>query len=218
MNRAGRVQLIADKVVVARGERRVIDGLSFAVAGGTALLLTGPNGAGKTTLIRAIAGFLRPVAGSIDLRGGDDERPLAEQCHYVGHLNGLKSNLTVAENVAFWGAYLSDTALPAHKRDAALDALGLAPIADVAAGYLSAGQKRRACLARLLAADRPVWLLDEPTVSLDAASTAILAGLIKTQLAGGGIVLAATHVGMGLDDAPELRLSPPAFAAQDDAP
>lgn len=200
------MQLIADQLEVARGARAIIRDLSFAVAGGEALLLTGPNGAGKTTLIRSLAGYLAPRAGSIRLEGGDDERELAEQCHYVGHLNGTKSSLTVEENLAFWAAYLGGDAAAADRLDAAMERLNLIDLADIPAGYLSAGQKRRLGLARLLVAERPVWLLDEPTVSLDAASVALMAAIVDQHVGGGGIVVAATHIPLGLTRTRELRL------------
>jgi heme exporter protein A len=199
------VQLIADKMAVARGERLVVDGVSFRLNAGNVLQLTGPNGAGKTTLLRAVAGFLPLAGGALALTGGAADTPLGEQCHYVGHLNGIKAKLTVAENLAFWASYLGG-AVSAARVNAALDAFGLTPLAGISAGYLSAGQKRRAGLARLLVAERPIWLLDEPTVSLDAASTAVLASLIGTHIGNGGLVLAATHIPLGLATVKELRL------------
>jgi heme exporter protein A len=200
------VQLIAEKVAVARGSRLVVENASFNVRAGDVLQLTGPNGAGKTTLIRAVAGFLNFAGGSLRLDGGKPDTPIAEHCHYVGHLNGVKAKQTVAENLAFWAEYLGGGRFDATRVDAALDAFGLTPLATIAAGYLSAGQKRRVGLARLLVADRPIWLLDEPTVSLDAASTGILAKLIERHVASGGLVLAATHIPLGLATAQELKL------------
>jgi heme exporter protein A len=201
------VQLIADQLSVARGPRLVVENLSFRVSSGEALQITGPNGAGKTTLIRAVAGFLPRAAGTLRLDGGMADTPLGEHCHYLGHLNGLKAKLSIAENVAFWGGYLGSGSVAADRVDAALDAFGLLPLASVPAGYLSAGQKRRAGLARLLAADRPVWLLDEPTVSLDAASTRVLAQVIDRHVASGGLVLAATHIPLGIGTVRELALA-----------
>ena len=201
-----------DALCVKRGERPIFEGLSFAVSEGEALVLTGPNGVGKTTLIRTIAGFLRPASGTIRLQGAQDDREIAEQCHYVGHANGSKASLTVAENVEFWCAYLSggeDAAGRTGRReriDDALETFGLLPLADIPAGYLSAGQKRRVGLARLLVARRPIWLLDEPTVSLDAASSRLLARLVNAHVAGGGIAIAATHLALGLEAARELRM------------
>ena len=180
-------------------------GVSFRLAPGEVLQLTGPNGAGKTTLMRAIAGFLPAASGVLRVEGGPADTPVSELCHYVGHLNGVKGKQTIAENLTFWGRYLSGLA-DASRVAAALEAFGLSPLANIPAGYLSAGQKRRAGLARLLVADRPVWLLDEPTVSLDAGSTELLAGLITTHVAGGGQVIAATHIPLGLAAVTELKL------------
>lgn len=213
------MQLEIRELVVARGARRIIDQLSFDVAAGEVWLLTGRNGAGKTTLIRTLAGYLSPVSGSITLKGWDPERDPREACHYVGHLNADKASLTVLENLRFWQAYLGGTtADDAAARDrvwAALERLEIEPLADIPAGYLSAGQKRRLGLARLLVAERPVWLLDEPTVSLDVQSTALLARVIETHAAAGGLVVAATHLALGLASARELRLGPTPHAAEE---
>lgn len=200
------MQLIAENLSVARGARLAVDDLSFGLSSGEALQITGPNGAGKTTLMRAVAGFLPLAGGSVRLDGGVADTPLSEQCHYVGHLNGVKAKLTVAENLSFWGSYLGGGTVVPERIDAALDAFALLPLASVPAGYLSAGQKRRVGLARLLAAERPLWLLDEPTVSLDAASTEVLARLIETHVTSGGLVMAATHIPLGLQHVRELAL------------
>ena len=207
------MQLIAENLVVERGSRPVIDGLSFAVKGGEALVLTGPNGAGKTTLLRSLAGFLALSRGSIVLQGGDSEKVLAEHCHVVGHANALKSSLTVAENVAFWAAYLAGAEDAAARTERALEHFGLSELAEFPAGYLSAGQKRRLGLARLLAAERPIWLLDEPTVSLDTASTKLLTDAVNAHTAKGGIAIAATHLPLGLERARELQLGSKASAS-----
>ena len=202
------MQLIAENLVQRRGVRTVIDNLSFAVQGGEALVLTGPNGAGKTTLLRSLAGFLRPAAGRVRLEGGDGDREIGEQSHFVGHLNGIKASLTVAENLGFWAAYLEiDGAGEGMARAAAaLERFGLGSLAAIPAGYLSAGQKRRLALSRLLVATRPIWLLDEPTASLDAASAALLTTAIDEHIAGGGIAIIATHLSLGLGRSRELRL------------
>lgn len=186
------MQLIARNLTCVRGGRTVFEDLSLAVDGGTGLLLRGPNGAGKTSLLRTLAGFLRQAGGTIALEGSDPETPLSEQCHYVGHLNGVKRALTVAENLAFWSRYLAGGGIAAG-----LERLRLSELADIPAGYLSAGQSRRLALARLVVAARPVWLLDEPSVSLDDASRALLADLMRGHLAGGGIIAAATHADLG---------------------
>lgn len=214
------MQLAVRDLVLTRGARTVVDGLSFDARSSETLLITGPNGAGKTTLVRALAGLLKPASGSIRLDGGDVERELAEQAHYVGHLNGTKPALTVAENLEFWARYLGG-AVGADAIPLALEQFGLATLAEIPAGYLSAGQKRRLGLARLLVAARPIWLLDEPTVSLDAASSALLAEIIDAHVGAGGLVVAATHLSLGLARTRELRLgrgaangpSPPAGEA-----
>ncbi len=198
------VRLSVKHLVVDRGARRIVDDLSFAVEAGEALVLVGPNGAGKTTVIRTVAGLIGVAGGSIALEGGDAEKELPAQAHYIGHLNALKPSLTVEENLRFWAAYLGGGAVDGAAIDAALVAFDLEPLAMIPAGYLSAGQKRRACLARLIATPRPLWLLDEPTVSLDAASVALLARQVGQHVAGGGLVLAATHIPLGL--ASERRL------------
>jgi heme exporter protein A len=230
------MRLIADKLTSQRGARVLYDGLSFAVDAGEALLVTGPNGAGKTTLLRTLAGFLRPEAGSIRLEGGAADSSIAEQCHYVGHTNAVKPSLTVTENAAFWNGFLSSyeggsglsaalegnpvasaaeetpgTAL--DRLDVALETFGLTALRDIPVGYLSAGQRRRAGLMRLALAERPVWLLDEPTASLDDAGQALLAAAVNRHLAQGGIVVAATHLPLGFERARELRLGRPAAAA-----
>ena len=201
------MKLVADGLTLARGSRALFSGLSFTVENGSALVVTGPNGAGKTTLIRAVAGLFKPSAGRISLEGGQPDRTLADECHYVGHLNAIKASLTVEENVAFWCRYLSASADRASEPVAgALATFGLAPLGDIPAAYLSAGQKRRLGLARLLVAKRPLWLLDEPTTSLDTAAQEIFARAVEAHLASGGLVLAATHVPLGLPSARELRL------------
>lgn len=210
------MHLIGENLNVSRGARTVIRDVSFNVAAGESLLLTGPNGSGKTTLIRTIAGFLTPEAGSVRLDGGDSELDLGQQCHYVGHLTGTKSSLTAAANLAFWADYLGDRS-PASSTSArvveALERFGLEPLSDIPAGFLSAGQRRRLGLARVLLTKRPVWLLDEPTVSLDAASTTLLAEMVTAHVANGGILVAATHLPLGIEGAKYLRLGVAAEAA-----
>lgn len=200
-----RMQLIADQITAHRGGRAILSGLSFSIRSGESLLLTGPNGSGKTTLLRTIAGLNPPAAGAIRLEGGDDELDPAQQMHLVGHSNGIKASLTVRENLEFWERFLVDDDV-AGGVDTAMHRLGLTRLEQIPSGYLSAGQKRRLGLARLLVAKRPVWLLDEPSVSLDEASRNALAGLIAEHVAAGGIAVAATHVPLGMTGARELRL------------
>ncbi|MCG8558847.1 MAG: heme ABC exporter ATP-binding protein CcmA [Hyphomicrobiales bacterium] len=195
------MRLIAENLACIRGGRTVFEGLSLDVAAGEGLVLRGPNGAGKTSLLRTLAGFIPPAAGRIALDGGAEDTPVGEQAHYVGHLNGVKRALTVSENLAFWASYLGGGAI-----EESLERLNLWALRDIPAGLLSAGQGRRLGLARLHLVPRPVWFLDEPSVSLDAASQTLLAGLIEGHVRGGGLVLAATHVPLGLELARELVL------------
>ncbi len=202
------VQLIAEKLFVERGSRTIIRDLSLVVESGEAVILSGRNGAGKTTLLRALAGFLRAASGSVRIDGGDNEKTVAEQAHVVGHSNAVKGNLTVRENVEFWARYLGVAATSGTRVDQALDHFGLRDLAEFPVAYLSAGQKRRVGLARLLAVERPVWLLDEPTVSLDAASTGLLAKAIDGHIGSGGLAIIATHIPLGLARSRELVLEP----------
>lgn len=199
-------ELRVEGLVCHRGGRAVIDGLEFAVVAGDALVITGRNGAGKTSLLRAIAGLLRPVAGRIVLAGGDPECTVGEQSHFLGHLDPVKQALTVAENLSFWVDCLG--ACGGHTPSEALARVGLADLADVPGGYLSAGQRRRLSLARLLAIRRLVWLLDEPTATLDAAGQSQFAEFVAAHLAERGIVVAATHQPLDIVRAKELRLEP----------
>lgn len=195
-------RLLATGLACVRGGRTVFSGLSFVLAAGEALLVSGPNGAGKSSLLRAVAGLVRLTAGQLALEGGDGDATLAEQVHYLGHQDALKPSLTVAENLDFWARYLDGGAATG----AALDVIGLGGIASLPAAYLSAGQRRRLSIARLIAVERPLWLLDEPTSALDAAAQMMLAGLMRNHLSSGGMILAATHGPIGLDGAKELRL------------
>lgn len=199
------MRLRAWDLTIERGGRRVISGLSFEAPEGTALIVTGPNGAGKTSLLRALAGFLPIEAGGFALEGGDAERTAGEQAHYLGHADGVKVALSAGENLAFAAAMLGGDSSRSAQLEA-LAALGLAHVIDFPARLLSAGQRRRVALARLMVARRPLWLLDEPTTALDGAAQAALAAIMRTQLKGGGILLAAAHAPLGLDGARELRL------------
>lgn len=186
-----------------RSERVVFADLSFRVAPGEAMLLTGANGAGKSSLLRLLAGLLAPAEGTLLWQGEDalaDRAAHARRLRYLGHGDALKPALSAAENLAFyarlWGGEVAR----------ALAAVALEELADLPARVLSSGQKRRLALARLALASCPLWLLDEPTVGLDTASVARLAGLFAVHRAQGGMVLAATHLPLPLPDARELRL------------
>jgi heme exporter protein A len=199
------VRLTVEGLALERGGRPVLAGLGFAVVDGEALIVTGPNGAGKTTLLRALAGLLPLAAGRIALDGGDPERTRAEQTHLVGHRDGVKEALTAAENLIAWRDLLGGRGTdPA----AALDAVGLSHAADLPAGALSAGQRRRLALARLLMAPRPLWLLDEPATALDVSAQARVAGLVAAHRAGGGLVVAATHAALSWPACRTLTLMP----------
>lgn len=203
-----------------RGGREVFSGLEFEARSGEALAVTGPNGAGKTSLLRLIAGLLTMAGGSIALEGGEAELTLPEQAHYLGHRDALKPALSVMENLRFWqdflgGAASSTTAALNDKAsldasldtslDASLAAVGLDHAAHLPAAYLSAGQRRRLSIARLLAVGRPVWLLDEPANALDVAGQSMFAALMRDHLAHGGLIVAATHAPLGIP-AQELRI------------
>ncbi len=166
-------------------------------------MVAGRNGAGKSSLLRLIAGLVRIAGGTLDLQGGEPEASIAEQAHYVGHQDALKPTLSVGENLRFWADYLGAAT---ETIEPALEAVGLAPLADLPAAYLSAGQRRRLSIARLVAVPRPIWLLDEPTSALDTPSQARLAELMRGHLAGGGLIVAAAHGPIGLTQARELRL------------
>jgi heme exporter protein A len=202
------MKLTGQDLACVRGGRRVFSGVSFAIAAGQALVLTGPNGAGKSSLLRVIAGLVHPAAGSVTLEGSDPELSVGEQTHYVGHLDPLKPALTVTENLVFWARFLNGARAADEEAliSRGLAAAGLGDLAQLPAGYLSAGQKRRLSLARLLAAPRPIWLLDEPTTALDAASQERLHGLMQAHMAGGGLIVAATHGPLGLAEPLELKL------------
>lgn len=190
-----RMELVVNDLAVARGGVVVLSALRFRLASGGVLVLRGPNGIGKTTLLRTLAGLQPAVSGTVS--------PPPDSIAYAGHADGIKAMLTVAENLAFWAAVHGQSGI-----DAALAAMDLRALQDRPAAHLSAGQKRRLGLARLVVTGRPVWALDEPTVSLDAASVALFASVIRAHLAAGGTALIASHVDPGLDGAQVLDLTP----------
>lgn len=191
-------------VTVERGGLPVLQGLSVAVEGGAALVIRGPNGAGKSTLLRAIAGYVRVQSGEIALTRDGANLDIGENAHSLGHLNATSPAFSVRENLEFMNAFL-DGGISAVGD--ALARLNLVDLADIPVKLLSAGQKRRVGLARLIVAQRPLWLLDEPTTSLDSASTRIVESLIAEHLAGGGVVLVATHTPLEAPNARHLTLS-----------
>jgi heme exporter protein A len=192
---ANRVLLRVENLACARGGIPLLEGVSFTLLAGQVLVLRGPNGCGKTTLLRTIAGLQPAVQGTISAA--------PDVMAYAAHADGLKSTLTVRENLNFWAAIYGTGDIAA-----ALSAMNLIELADRAAQNLSAGQKRRLGLARLLVTGRALWVLDEPTVSLDAASVALFASVVRAHLAAGGAALMATHIDLGLAEARVLDMAP----------
>jgi len=189
-------------LVCVRGERTVFRGLDFSIEPGGALVLVGANGSGKSSLLRLMAGLLRPAAGSITWNGEDtcdDPESHGGRLHYVGHLDAVKPVLDVAENVAFWAGLRNGGSPEGGAAAAALDAFGIGHLADVPGRFLSAGQKRRVSLARIMASPATLWLLDEPTTALDKATIAALEATIARHRDGGGMVVISTHSDMRLD-------------------
>lgn len=198
----GKMQLFGRGVTCVRGGREVFAALDFEAVSGEAVAVVGRNGSGKTSLLRLIAGLLIPAGGTIALDAGDTELTLPEQCHYLGHRDALKPALSVAENLAFWADFLGGERFDAAE---SLATVGLDHAADLPAAFLSAGQRRRLSLARLLTVRRPVWLLDEPTTALDVAGQDMFGSLMRAHLARGGLIIAATHAPLGIDSR-ELRI------------
>jgi heme exporter protein A len=209
------MRLTAENLSARRGEDLIFKDISFTLGAGEGLVLTGRNGSGKSTLLRTIAGLLRPETGRVTWasEGAEAGMRAAEACHYLGHRNAMKAELSVSENLSFWKEFLGDfRAGPGSDRrrisiGEATESVGLGGITHLPFGYLSAGQQRRMAFAKLLVAWRPVWILDEPTAALDVSAEAVFTGLIEEHLAGGGIVLAATHQPLGLENARELQMT-----------
>ncbi|MGO4389288.1 heme ABC exporter ATP-binding protein CcmA [Microvirga sp. 2YAF29] len=196
------MRLSVNNLACERGERRIFEGVSFTLEPGEALVITGRNGAGKSSLLEILAGRLRPAVGSIFLENAE-ERTLPECLHYVGHRDALKAALTAEENLRFARDFLGNPDL--SPRDA-LAAVGLVHAAKLPVAYLSAGQRHRVALARLLVAHRPLWLLDEPTSALDSASQETLRRLLEAHRDKGGMIAATTHSPLFLNAAKEIRI------------
>lgn len=198
------MRLVAENLSGERGGEIIFEGVNFALRAGGCLLVTGPNGSGKSTLLRVVAGLLPPAGGTVRLeKGGAEGAGVTEACHYLGHLNAMKTALTVTENLAFWRDFLGEVRLTVAE---ALEMVGLGGIGHLPFGYLSTGQKRRVAIAKLLISHRSVWLVDEPTAGLDKASEKRFSELMKGHLEDGGIIVAATHLPLGLEGAEELRM------------
>ncbi|WP_027169679.1 heme ABC exporter ATP-binding protein CcmA [Mesorhizobium sp. WSM3224] len=198
------MRLIAENLGGERGGETVFSNIGFALEKGEALIVTGPNGSGKSTLLRIVAGLLPAAGGKVLVEGGGEAFPtVASAAHYLGHLNAMKTALSVEENLAFWRAFQGEPGLGVEE---ALETVALGGLGHLPFGYLSTGQRRRASIAKLLVGRRPVWLLDEPTAGLDKASEERFAGLMRGHLQDGGILVAATHLPLGLGGAKALRM------------
>lgn len=205
------MKLIASDITCFRGGRHVLESVSLELASGVASILRGPNGSGKSTLLRVVAGLVDHQEGKLswlDDEGreiGEDDALHTSLFHYVGHLDAVKPSLTVRENLDFWAGLYG---VPGDV-EAALQTLGLGALAEVPGAFLSAGQKKRLGLAKLLLGTRPLWILDEPSVSLDVEGVALIAGLMKAHCETGGSLLVTTHVDIGLkaEALQSLRLS-----------
>jgi heme exporter protein A len=193
------MELTADKLTCERGGRTVFTGVRFSVSNGQLMQLTGPNGSGKSSLLRMIAGLNEAASGVLTLAGGHEDLTIGQQAHYIAHQEAVKTALSVAENLSFWRDFMGSGDV-----DKAMAAFDLTRLSSYPSGLLSSGQKRRLALARLVLVPRVLWLLDEPTVGLDAASLAKLVGVMAGHLEKGGIIIAATHVPLGRE--PDTRL------------
>ncbi|WP_454916655.1 heme ABC exporter ATP-binding protein CcmA [Xanthobacter sediminis] len=196
--------LTGDKLGCRRGFKLLFQELDLAATAGRALVVTGPNGAGKSSLLRILAGLLAPSAGKVGLRGAPADAAWREQLHYLGHDDAVKGALTVAANLDFWRQVLGPTGLAVED---ALEDVGLGGLGRLRAAVLSAGQKRRLAIARLLVSQRPIWILDEPTTALDVKAQARFAAFGRAHLAAGGILVAATHAPLDLGETDALTLS-----------
>ncbi|WP_433761348.1 heme ABC exporter ATP-binding protein CcmA [Brucella anthropi] len=198
------MRLEAENLAGERGGETIFAGLSFALGEGEALVVTGPNGSGKSTLLRIISGLLQPEAGKVELREDGTVFPVRAACHYLGHQNAMKPALSVRENLSFWQKF---NGAAQTEIDEALEAVDLPGVEHLPFGYLSTGQKRRVSIAKLLVSHRPLWIVDEPTAGLDKASEARFAELMRGHMRDGGMIVAATHIPLGLEGVSALDMA-----------
>lgn len=200
------MKLIVENLSIHRASQEIVSDISFELSAGDALIVTGENGSGKSTTLRGCAGLMPLNSGSVKLldeTGKQFEGETREYCHYLGHQNGMKPALTVRENLDFWQKFCGEPDLSIEE---ALDEVDLSHTIDLPFNYLSAGMKRRVSIARLLVSDRPVWIVDEPTAGLDAQSVNMFTGLCKAFCEGGGILIAATHLPLGIETEKTLEI------------
>lgn len=203
------MRLEAENLAGERGGETVFSGLGFTLQPGEALVVTGPNGSGKSTLLRIIAGLLPAESGRIELNDAGEVLPVSAACHYLGHQNAMKPALSVRENLRFWQNFHGATRLDI---DEALEVVNLLGVDHLPFGYLSTGQKRRVSIAKLLVSHRPLWIVDEPTAGLDRASESRFVQMMRDHLGDGGMIIAATHIPLGLEDMKTLDMS--AYSAE----
>ena len=200
------MKLIIENLSLSRAGQEIVTDISFELSAGDALIVTGENGSGKSTTLRGVAGLLPLSGGSVTLldeTGKQFEGETREYCHYLGHQNGMKPALTVHENLDFWQKFCGEPDLTIEQ---ALEEVDLAHTIDLPFSYLSAGMKRRVSIARLLVCDKPIWIVDEPTAGLDAQSVQMFTNLCKAFCEGGGILIAATHLPLGIETEKTLEI------------
>ena len=198
------MRLDAENLAGERGGELVFSHLSFSLSAGEGLIVTGPNGSGKSTLLRIICGLLAAADGHVRLRHEGEEIAIQQACHYLGHHNAMKPSLSVSENLRFWQSFMGDSAL---EIDEALEQVELPGVEHLPFGYLSTGQKRRVSIAKLLVCRRSLWIVDEPTSGLDKASEARFAALMAAHMDQGGMIIAATHIPLGLSGLKSLDMA-----------